>query len=344
MIDLRSDTITKPTEEMRRAMYEAEVGDDVYGEDPTVQRLEEKATEILGKEAALFVTSGTQGNQIAVLTHCQPGNEVLLEEDAHIFYYEGGAISAFAGVQTRTIKGERGKIRPDLLKNAVRGDDIHFPETGLICIENTHNRAGGAIVPIENMREVHQVAQEHKIPVHLDGARLFNAAAELELPVSAFTEHTTTVQICLSKGLGAPAGSIIAGSNAFIQRARKWRKRLGGGLRQVGVLAAPGMIAITKMADRLKEDHVRARNLAEGLKAIEELEIVNQVDTNIVVADIENTGKSVGQLLEDLKAQGILAVPFGPTTIRLTTHHHITDRDIKQTLRVFHQLLQPVQK
>ncbi len=344
MIDLRSDTITKPTEEMRRAMYEAEVGDDVYGEDPTVQRLEEKAAEILGKEAALFVTSGTQGNQIAVLTHCQPGNEVLLEEDAHIFYYEGGAISAFAGVQTRTIKGERGKIPPDLLKKAIRGDDIHFPETGLICIENTHNRAGGAIVPIENMREVYQVAQEHNIPVHLDGARLFNVAAELELPVAAFTEHTTTVQICLSKGLGAPAGSIIAGSNEFIQRARKWRKRLGGGLRQVGVLAAPGLIAMTKMADRLKEDHVRARNLAEGLKAIEELEIVNHVDTNIVVADIENTGKSVEQLLEDLKAQDILAVPFGPSTIRLTTHHHITDSDIEQTLQVFQQLLQPVQK
>lgn len=227
MIDLRSDTITRPTEEMRRAMYEAEVGDDVFGEDPTVRKLEEKAAEILGKEAALFVTSGTQGNQIAVLTHCQPGNEVLLEEDAHIFYYEGGAISAFAGVQTRTIKGYRGQINPHDLKKAIRGDDIHFPETGLICIENTHNRAGGAIVPIENMCEIHQIATDFNIPVHLDGARLFNASAELEMPVSTFTQHTTTVQICLSKGLGAPAGSIIAGDQDFIKRARKWRKRLG---------------------------------------------------------------------------------------------------------------------
>lgn len=344
MIDLRSDTITKPTEEMRRAMYEAEVGDDVYGEDPTVEKLEEKAAEILGKEAALFVTSGTQGNQIAVLTHCQPGNEVLLEEDAHIFYYEGGAIAAFAGVQTRTLKGERGRISPEDLKKAIRGDDIHFPETGLICIENTHNRAGGAIVPIENMREVYEVARQHDIPVHLDGARLFNAAAELELPVTAFTEHTTTVQICLSKGLGAPAGSIIAGSHAFIQRARKWRKRLGGGLRQVGVLAAPGLIAITKMADRLKEDHVRSRRLAEGLAQLPDLEIVNQVDTNIVVVETTNTGKSVEDFLAELKDHGILAVPFGPSTIRLTTHHHITDSDIDQTLLVFRNLLHPVKK
>ncbi|WP_408006204.1 threonine aldolase family protein [Pseudalkalibacillus sp. A8] len=344
MIDLRSDTITKPTEEMRKAMYVAEVGDDVYGEDPLVQKLEDKAAEILGKEASLFVTSGTQGNQIAVLTHCQPGNEVLLEEDAHIFYYEGGAISAFGGVQTRTIKGNRGAINPNDLRTAIRGEDVHFPETGMICLENTHNRAGGAIVPIENMREVYQVAQEHNIPVHLDGARLFNASAELGVPVTAFTEHTTTVQICLSKGLGAPIGSIIAGSDSFIKRARKWRKRLGGGLRQVGVVAAPGLIALTKMADRLKEDHVRARRLAEGLRNIPDLKINNRVDTNIVVVDIEATGKSANEILALLKNNGILAVPFGPTTIRLTTHHHITDENINQTLNTFQKLFDTVKK
>ncbi|WP_261134130.1 low specificity L-threonine aldolase [Bacillus sp. Marseille-Q3570] len=342
MIDLRSDTITKPTEEMRKAMYEAEVGDDVYGEDPTVQLLEEKAAEILGKEAALFVTSGTQGNQIAVLTHCQPGNEVLLEEDAHIFYYEGGAISAFGGVQTRTIKGKRGAINPNDLRDAIRGEDVHFPETGLVCLENTHNRAGGAIVPIENMREIHQVAQEHHIPVHLDGARLFNSAAELAVPVKAFTEHTSTVQICLSKGLGAPIGSIIAGSDPFIRRARKWRKRLGGGLRQVGVVAAPGLIALTKMADRLKEDHERARRLADGLRNITDLKINNQVETNIVVVETEATGKSVDEILSALEAKGILAVPFGPTTIRLTTHHQITDENIDQTLIAFQNLFEKV--
>ncbi|WP_221564777.1 low-specificity L-threonine aldolase [Alkalihalobacillus sp. TS-13] len=342
MIDLRSDTITKPTEEMRKAMYEAEVGDDVYGEDPTVQKLEEKAAEILGKEAALFVTSGTQGNQIAVLTHCQPGNEVLLEEDAHIFYYEGGAIAAFGGVQTRTIKGKRGAINPNDLRTAIRGEDVHFPETGLICLENTHNRAGGAIVPIENMRELYQVAQEHLIPVHLDGARLFNASAELAVPVKAFTEHTSTVQICLSKGLGAPVGSIIAGSGPFIRRARKWRKRLGGGLRQVGVVAAPGLIALTKMADRLKEDHERARRLAEGIRNITDLKINNQVETNIVVVETEATGKAVDEILSALEANGILAVPFGPTTIRLTTHHQITDENIEQTLIAFQNLFEKV--
>ncbi|MCF6137315.1 threonine aldolase family protein [Pseudalkalibacillus berkeleyi] len=339
MIDLRSDTITKPTEDMRRAMYEAEVGDDVFGEDPTVKNLETKAADILGKEDALFVTSGTQGNQIAVLTHCQPGNEIILEEDAHIFYYEGGAIAAFAGVQTRTIKGDRGMISPALLKKAVRGDDIHFPETGLICMENTHNRAGGAIVPIDHMRDVYQVASEHHVPLHLDGARLFNAAAELERPISEFTEHTTTVQICLSKGLGAPAGSIIAGDQAFIKRARKWRKRLGGGLRQVGVLAAPGLIAMTDMATRLKEDHIRARKLADGLRTLKDLQVVNQVDTNIVVVETNNSNKSVEVWLNELKDKGILAVPFGPTTIRLTTHHHITDSDIESTLAAFNQIV-----
>ncbi|WLD91541.1 low-specificity L-threonine aldolase [Alkalihalobacillus sp. AL-G] len=338
MIDLRSDTVTKPTEEMRRAMFEAEVGDDVYGEDPTVARLEKLAAQQLGKEAALFVTSGTQGNQIAVLTHCQPGNEVLLEEDAHIFYYEGGAISAFAGVQTRTIKGDRGAISPNDLRKAIRGDDVHFPETGLICMENTHNRAGGAIVPIENMKEVYELAAEHKIPVHLDGARLFNAAAALGVSVDQLAQYTTTVQICLSKGLGAPIGSIIAGSQSFIDRAKKWRKRLGGGLRQVGVIAAPGIIALTKMADRLYEDHERAKQLAEGISNIDELNVVNRVDTNIVVVDTSSLGIAANEVLEKLHAEGVLAVPFGADTIRLTTHHHISNSDIDHVLSVFNKL------
>lgn len=337
MIDLRSDTVTKPTEAMRRAMYEAEVGDDVYNEDPTVKRLEEKAAEILGKEGALFVTSGTQGNQIAVLTHCVSGNEVLLEKDSHIFYYEGGAISAFAGVQTRTISGVRGAMPAAEVESAIRGQDIHEPETGLICVENTHNRAGGAVVPVENMASIFQVAKDHHVPVHLDGARLFNAAVSLNLSVRDFTQYTNTVQICLSKGLGAPIGSIIAGSHDFISKARKWRKRLGGGLRQVGILAAPGMIALTDMVDRLAIDHQHATILAEGIKNIPGLDVINEVDTNIVLVDIAKKGVASKEFIHRLAEQGVLAVSFGPTLIRLTTHFDVAKEQLAKVLLVLNK-------
>lgn len=333
MIDLRSDTVTKPTEEMRKAMYEAEVGDDVYGDDPTVNQLEEVAAHILGKEAALFVTSGTQGNQVAVLTHCTPGNEIILEAESHIFYYEGAAISAFAGVQPRPIKGDRGQINPEDIKQAIRDkQDIHQPETQLICLENTHNRAGGAIIPLENMAKIYEVASEHHIPVHLDGARLFNAAVALNCPVKDFTQYTTTVQVCLSKGLGAPVGSIIAGSREFIQRARKWRKRLGGGLRQAGVLAAPGLLALTKMVERLKEDHMKAKKLAEGLANLDGMELASKVETNIVLVDIAKKGVSSNEFVEAMKKEGILASSFGPTLVRFTTHYDVTDEQIKLAL------------
>ncbi|MFD1739243.1 low-specificity L-threonine aldolase [Bacillus salitolerans] len=331
-IDLRSDTVTRPTDEMKKASYDAELGDDVYGEDPTVNKLEEKAAEILGKEAALFVTSGTQGNQIAVLTHCQPGNEILLEEEAHLFYYEGAAISAFAGVQPRTLRGNRGAMDPKMVESAIRGDDIHLPETGLICLENTHNRAGGAIVPLENMIDIFEVASKHSIPLHLDGARLFNAAVALNQPVTEFTKFTTTVQVCLSKGLGAPVGSILAGSKEFIHRARKWRKRLGGGLRQVGVIAAPGYIALTKMVDRLGEDHQNAKRLEIGLRNIPVFSIVNTVDTNIVLVDVQTLGITSAQFIEDIKKHGILAVPFGPTMVRFTTHYDVTTQQVDNAI------------
>lgn len=339
MIDLRSDTVTKPTEEMRKAMYEAEVGDDVYGEDPTINKVEQLAAEILGKEEALFVTSGTQGNQIAVLTHCRPGNEVILEEEAHIFYYEGAAISAFAGVQTRTIKGENGAIDPTKVEKAIRGEDIHYPETGLICLENTHNRAGGAVVPAGNMKEIYDIGQKYNVPVHLDGARLFNAAVASNCDVREFTQYTSSVQICLSKGLGAPVGSIIAGDHDFIKKARKWRKRLGGGLRQAGVLAAPGIISLTKMVDRLQEDHENAKLLANGLKAISGLSIPNDVDTNIVVVDITNTKYDVPEMLEALKQNSILAGGFGDKTLRLVTNYDVSREDIDETLKIFNKLL-----
>lgn len=334
MIDLRSDTVTKPTEEMRKAAYLAIVGDDVYGEDPTVNQLEEKAAEILGKEAALFVTSGTQGNQIAVLTHCRPGNEIILEEESHIFYYESGAVSAFAGVQTRTIKGNRGAMSPDLVEGAIRGDDQHYPETGLICIENTHNRAGGTILPLENMKEIYDIAVRNKIPVHMDGARLFNAVAASNRDIKEFTQYCDTVQICLSKGLGAPVGSILAGNKEFIQKARKWRKRLGGGLRQVGMIAAPGLVALNTMRGRLSEDHENAQLLASGLAAISGIKVVNEVDTNIVVIDVSELNMNSTIFVEKLKENEILAGTFGPNLVRFVTHFNVTSEDIKHALKI----------
>lgn len=332
MIDLRSDTVTKPTEEMRKAMYAAEVGDDVYQEDPTVRELEEAAADILGKEAALYVTSGTQGNQIAVLTHCRPGQEIILEEQSHIFYYESGAVSALAGVQTRTLPGYRGAMEPTAVLNAIRTEDIHFPETGLICLENTHNRAGGAVIPVENMEGIYKFAQANKVPVHLDGARLFNAAAAAGVDVKAFTNSTDTVQICLSKGLGAPVGSLLAGSTEFIRAARKWRKRLGGGMRQAGVIAAPGLIALTKMKDRLGEDQWNATVLADGIEEIPGLKLASRPETNIVVADVAGLNITSDVFVERLRGEGILAGTFGPTAVRFVTHYDVAKEQIQKAI------------
>jgi threonine aldolase len=332
MIDLRSDTVTKPTEEMRKAMYSAEVGDDVYKEDPTVRELEETAAEILGKEAALFVTSGTQGNQIAVLTHCRPGQELLLEEESHIFYYESGAVAALAGVQTRTIQGYRGAMDTQDILNAIRTEDIHYPETGLICIENTHNRAGGAVVPVENMKAIYSIAQANKVPVHLDGARLFNAAAAAGVDVKELAQNTDTVQICLSKGLGAPVGSIIAGNAEFITTARKWRKRLGGGMRQAGVIAAPGLIALTKMKDRLGEDQWNARVLAEAIESIPGMKLARQPETNIVVADVQGLNITSDVFVERLRSEGVISGTFGPTFVRFVTHYGVTEDQIQEAI------------
>jgi threonine aldolase len=340
MIDFRSDTVTKPTEEMREAMFNAEVGDDVYGEDPTVNRLERLAAKILGKEDALFVTSGTQGNQVAILTHCRPGDEVILEAESHIFLYEAGAASALAGVQPRPIRGTKGAMDPSDVKKAIRGEDIHYPYSGLICLENTHNKAGGKVIPIETMKAIYEIAKEKDIPVHLDGARLFNAAVAAGVPVTEFTQYVDTVQVCLSKGLSAPVGSILAGSKSFIKEARKWRKRLGGGLRQAGVLAAPGIIALEKMVDRLAEDHANARQLAEGLSTIPGLQVdVNGVETNIILCNIQETGLSNEEFLARLKEAGILAVPFDEGIIRFVTHREVTSDMVEMALQRIRQLI-----
>ncbi|GGM33601.1 threonine aldolase [Paraliobacillus quinghaiensis] len=339
MIDLRSDTITKPSIEMRKAAYDSEVGDDVYGEDPTVNKLEEIAAEKLGKEAALFVTSGTQGNQIAALTHCKPGDELILESSAHIFLYEGAAVSALAGVQSRPIQGISGAMNPQDVKEAIRADDIHFPETSLICLENTHNKAGGAIVPLENMKEIYHIAKNANVAVHLDGARLFNAAVASGISVKEYAEYTDTVQFCLSKGLGAPVGSIIAGSHDFIKSAKKWRKRLGGGLRQSGIIAAPGIIALEKNIKRLAEDHQNAKILADGLANIKGLKVANQVETNIVLIDVTETGLSETAFIETIRGQGVLAGAYGTNHVRFVTHLDVTKEEIETVLQKINKAL-----
>ncbi|MFG6146809.1 low-specificity L-threonine aldolase [Halobacillus sp. B23F22_1] len=332
MVDLRSDTVTRPTPDMRQAAFDVEVGDDVYGEDESVLKLEETAAHMLGKEAALFVTSGTQGNQIAALTHCNRGDEVLLEASAHLFLYEGASMSALAGVQPRTLEGVRGAMKPEDVRAAIRPDDIHFPETGMICLENTHNKAGGAIVPLENMQAIYNIAREHAIPVHLDGARLFNAVVASGTSVKAYAAQADTVQFCLSKGLGAPVGSMITGSADFIRRARKWRKRLGGGLRQVGVIAEPGYVALTQMVDRLAEDHENAILLAESIEQMTGLSVEGEVDTNIVLVNVAELGLTAEHFLEELKKEGVLAVPFGPHTVRFVTHFDVSRQDIIDTV------------
>lgn len=339
MIDLRSDTLTQPTKRMREAIFQATVGDDVYGEDPTINRLEEIAAEMLGKESAVFVTSGTQGNQLAVLAYCSPGDEVIVESESHIFYYEGGAISALAGVQPRPVQGIKGAMNPSAVKSAIRSEDIHFPDTSLICLENTHNRSGGSVVSIENMSAIYDIAQNAGIPVHIDGARLFNAAVASNKKVTDFTQYCDSVQICLSKGLGSPVGSLLAGKKEVIQKARKWRKRLGGGMRQAGFLAASGVISLTEMVDRLREDHEKALRLAEAIEEIKGLTLVNRPDTNIVLINIENTNQTNDEFLENLKREGLLAVSFGEGQIRLTTHYDVSFQDIEQAISALKKVI-----
>lgn len=339
MIDLRSDTLTQPTKRMREAIFQATVGDDVYGEDPTINRLEELAAEMLGKESAVFVTSGTQGNQLAVLAYCSPGDEVIVESESHIFFYEGGAISALAGVQPRAVQGIKGEMNPAAVKSAIRSEDIHFPDTSLICLENTHNRSGGSVVSTENMSAIYDIAQNAGIPVHIDGARLFNAAVASNKKVTDFTQYCDSVQICLSKGLGSPVGSLLAGKKEVIQKARKWRKRLGGGMRQAGFLAASGIISLTEMVDRLREDHEKALRLAEAIEEIKGLTLVNRPDTNIVLINIENTNQTNNEFLENLKREGVLAVSFGEGQIRLTTHYDVSFQDIEQAISALKKVI-----
>ncbi len=334
LIDLRSDTVTLPTPAMRAAMAAAEVGDDVYGEDPTVRRLEERAAELLGTEAALFVPSGTMGNQVAIACHTYPGQEVIVEASSHIYNVELGTMARFSGVQPRVLVGDRGVFTAPQVALAIRPDLYYLSPTGLVCLENTHNAAGGRIWPLDGAREVLALAHARGIPVHLDGARIFNAAVALGVPAGELAAGFDSVMFCLSKGLGCPVGSVLCGSRAFIAEGRRVRKALGGGMRQAGILAAAGLYALEHHVDRLAEDHLHARLLAEGLAQVPGLSVVPP-ETNIVLFRIER-GPDAAELCERLRARGVLASPAGagtsPREIRMVTHLGISRPDVERTV------------
>ena len=323
IIDLRSDTVTRPTPEMRAAMAAAEVGDDVYGEDPTVNLLERRAAETFGREAALFVPTGTMGNQIAIRVHTQPGQEVIAESRAHILDWEMATTAVFSGCLIRAVPAERGILTWKHIEPAIYPRGAFRAATGLIEIENTANLAGGSVTPLAVMEEIWTKAKERKLPVHLDGARIFNAATALRVDVKTLTRGFDTVMFCLSKGLGAPVGSMLTGSAELIDRARIFRKALGGGMRQVGVLAAAGLIALEQMPARLHEDHANARLLAEALSNLENVTInLKTVETNIVIFRLKG-GVSAAEVVARLKVRGILASTLGPDMIRLVTHFDV---------------------
>ena len=326
MIDLRSDTVTRPTEGMRRAMLEATVGDDVFGEDPTVNRLEEYVAGLLGKEAALYAPSGTMTNQIGVQVNTNRGDEVLLHEGSHIFVYEAGAPAMLSGVQLRTLPGENGIIDPETVSAAVRPDDVHFPRSRLLCLENTHNTAGGKVFPLEDFAAVARAARDLGLKVHLDGARLFNAQAATGIPASEWCAHADTVSVCSSKGLGAPVGSLLAGDEATIREARRARKAFGGGMRQAGFIAAASLYAFEHHIERLSEDHVRACNLATGLR--EAGYEAREPDTNLVLVAVEDPP----EFLRALAREGVLATPGKPGFVRLCTHLDLGDEELQTAI------------
>lgn len=328
MIDLRSDTVTRPSDEMRDAMAAADVGDDVYGEDPTINELEATAAKVVGTDAALFVPSGTMGNQIALRVHTDRGDEVLLEESAHIYKYEVAGLAQHAQLQARTYDGgDNGCPTPEQVADGLVDADLHRPGTGLLCLENTHNVKGGTAVPPDQLRAAADVAHDNGVPVHMDGARLFNAATALDVDAAELVEPVDSVMFCLSKGLGAPVGSLLAGPESFIQEARRTRKLLGGGMRQAGVLAAPGLLAL-ESRDRLVTDHENAQLLAAGLADIDGLTVQNP-DTNIVLVDVAGAGMDASKFVDAAEGVDVLTGEFGETVVRFTTHRDVDEADCR---------------
>jgi len=336
IVDLRSDTVTKPSAEMYKAMIEADLGDDVLGDDPTVHKLEALAAKTLGKPAAMFTPSGTMANQAAIATHVSPGDAIIAEREAHVLYYEVGAPAVLNGALTWTVKGARGVMDPQEVQESVVKRSLHSPGTVLICVENTHNRAGGTVVPVETMAAYRRIADQNEMRVHLDGARLFNAAVATGKPAESWASLADSVSICLSKGLRSPVGSVLCGSEEFIARARVWRKRLGGGMRQAGLLAACGIVSLTQMVDRLADDHRRARKIAQAVGELPGFSIDwDTVQTNMVMV---NTDRPAAEVVADLAKHKVLALPPAPNRIRLVLHADVDDEKADRAVRAFAQV------
>lgn len=330
IIDLRSDTVTVPSPEMRRAIAEADVGDDVFGEDPTVRRLEQLAADRTGKEAALFVASGSMSNLVAIMTHCQRGDEVIVGSEAHVLQYEVGGAAGVASVTLRTAQnGPRGEMAPGEVESLIRGENVHMPRTALLCLENTHNRCGGAAISVEATSELADLAHRHGVRVHIDGARIFNAALAKGASVAALSAPADSIGFCLSKGLGAPVGSVLCGDGDFIARARKNRKMVGGGMRQAGIIAAAGVYALECMVDRLAEDHENAKLLARGLAELPMVHLDSEtVETNIVIFEVDDSL----DFARRLKRAGVLCTSPRPGALRMVTHYGIESGNIEETL------------
>ncbi|MBK7776397.1 MAG: low-specificity L-threonine aldolase [Sandaracinaceae bacterium] len=340
-IDLRSDTVTKPTPAMLEAMATAPVGDDVYGEDPTVTRLEAMVAELAGKEAAVFVPSGTMGNLIAVLSHCGRGDEMILGDQSHIHFYEQGGTAALGGVHPRALRNRAdGTLDLREVEAAIRSDNEHFPVTRLLCLETTHNRCGGVVLPVDYMDAAGELAHRHGLPLHVDGARLWNAAVHLGVSPARLLRGADSASLCLSKGLAAPVGSVVVGSAAFIRKVRRNRKVVGGGMRQAGVIAAAGIVAVTAMVERLADDHENARALARGLADIEGISVdPAAVQTNIVIFELRRADMTPAQLASGLRELGVLLSPLDSTRLRAVTHYHVGPTDIERTLAAFRAVL-----
>jgi len=343
MIDLRSDTVTLPTDEMRAAMASAEVGDDVYGEDPTVERLQREAAAIVGKEAALFVPTGSMGNLLAVKCHTQPGDEVVIQRNAHIVQFEMGGMAWFSGVLPQTLEGRRGILDPDQVGASIHHNVPYYrARTGLVCVENSHNYGGGSVYPRETLAGIYAAAGEKGVPVHMDGARLFNAAVAQGVSAAEIARHADSVMYCFSKGLSAPVGSALCGTREFVEQARRARRVVGGGMRQAGILAAAALVSLHSMVERLAEDHAMARRLAQGLAGIPGVELdPDTVETNIVVFRLSAGLPGYPAFIAGLKERGVLVSQLTPDTIRMVTHRHIDANSVDQALSEVRSLLTP---